>query len=78
MFSLLSISEILNLDENMQPEMKLGTESEPEGTISFLYRFWLKSICKFSKHRKGKGRKIFVTVFFACFLMTHIFCVDFY
>lgn len=52
----------------MQPEMKLGTESKPEGTISFLYHFWLKSICKFSKHQKGEGRKIFVTVFLHVFL----------
>lgn len=61
--------------KNVRPEMKLGTESsKPEGITSFLYHFWLKSVCKFFKHQKGEGRKILIGIF----LQTHMFCFEFY
>lgn len=62
-------SGLLNLVKNMQPEMKLGTESsKPEGIISLLYHFWRKSMCNFSKHQKREVRNIVVGVLLRVFL----------
>lgn len=63
---------------NIQPEMKLGTESSKlKGIISFLYPFGLNQFSDFLNIRKEKKEEGLLA-FFAYFLMTYIFVVKFY